>query len=264
MRQCARCKVSKAVDAFDVKNGTALKNCRLCLVRVKAYNARPDRKQARKKYNAQPHVIERHRIAHDTDEYRKRCFQYRHSIAGKIQVARQNAKPKAKANKQRYHASAKGQAAASRKTEKRRLDPALKLRNAVGTKIRKMVAGERIGSVTVSQYSDLSTGELLRCHLQSLFEPDMTFDNYGYGDNKWNVGHRIARAMYSNSPEDLKRCWSSLNLFPQWQKQNFALKIALPGDDELHKLQPIWPTAWPRMPTSDERVVYERAARGRA
>ena len=249
----------KSDSCFDSrKNGAKFKSCRRCLARIREYNMRPDRVQSRKAYNARPEVVERLRKAHDTDEYRQQCFEYRHSDAGKEQSRLQNRKPKSKMNKKRYDASQKGLAAKERKIQKRRDDPAAKLQNVVGIKMRKMLKGERTESVTLSKYSNLSTGESLRAHLESLFEPGMSFENYGYGPDKWNVGHRIARAMYTETTDDMKRCWHSKNLFPQWQNQNFALKAKLPPDEELLRFQDIWPNRWLHLPTSDERVMYER------
>lgn len=257
--RCGKCAKTLGMDCFDQKNdGTTKKSCRICLERARKFNMKPEQVAKRKKYYHRPEVKERVRLQHDTDEYRQRSYEYRHSDDGKEQTKRQNAKESAKQNKRRYADSEKGAQTAQRKIQKRRDDPEMKLKNAIGTKMRKMLAGERTSSVTVSKYSDLGTGKLLCEHLQSLFEANMSFDNYGYGPDKWNIGHRIARAMFTDSTEDMRRCWSSANLFPQWQSENFALKVRLPGDRELLKLQSIWPTRWTHLPTSQERVVYER------
>lgn len=65
----------------------------------------------------------------------------------------------------------------------------------------------------------------LSSHLESLFEEDMTWENYGRtsGSHWWEVGHRIpikAFRFSSLTDEEFCLCWSLQNLFPQWQKQN--------------------------------------------
>lgn len=259
MQRCSKCTKTLAADCFDqMVSGKIKKSCRVCLERARKFSMKPEQIAKRKAYYKQPEVVERVKIHQQSAQKKEYNYQYRHSAAGKASDARRNAKDSVKQNKKRYADSEKGAIAALRKTQKRRDNPETKLKNAIGTKMRKMLAGERTSSVTVSKYSNLGTGKLLCEHLKSLFEAGMSFENYGYGPDKWNIGHRIARAMYTDSTDDMRRCWSSANLFPQWQSENFALKVRLPSDRELLRLQSIWPTCWTHLPTSQERVMYER------
>lgn len=93
----------------------------------------------------------------------------------------------------------------------------------------------------------------------------MSYSNHGNGKNKWNIGHRIARAMYNhNLDEDVRRCWNSNNLFPQWWRSNLDASVKLPSDEELIRLRAYWPTSWnDQLPNTSMRKALEaRAKRG--
>ncbi len=56
-------------------------------------------------------------------------------------------------------------------------------------------------------------------HLESQFQPGMTWDNYG----QWHVDHKIPISSFNISSlecSDFKRCWSLENLQPLWAEDN--------------------------------------------
>lgn len=61
----------------------------------------------------------------------------------------------------------------------------------------------------------------LKAHLESLWQPGMTWENYGlYG---WHIDHVVPRAKLpftSETDENFKRCWALTNLQPLWAKDN--------------------------------------------
>ena len=68
--------------------------------------------------------------------------------------------------------------------------------------------------------------ELLGCglkhfkkHLESSFTEGMSWDNYGFGDDKWNIDHIIPLISAANEAELFKLCHFS-NLQPLWQINN--------------------------------------------
>jgi len=73
-------------------------------------------------------------------------------------------------------------------------------------------------SKTLNQYLGCSPVEFQN-HLESLFQPGMTWDNYGFGMNKWNIDHRIPLASASDI-EDLYKLSHYTNLQPMWQPEN--------------------------------------------
>ena len=59
----------------------------------------------------------------------------------------------------------------------------------------------------------------LICHLQSLFQPGMTWDNYG----EWQIDHKFPITSFNITDyicEDFKRCWALSNLQPMWAEEN--------------------------------------------
>lgn len=65
------------------------------------------------------------------------------------------------------------------------------------------------------------TIEELRLHLESQFQPGMTWANYG--KNGWEVDHIMPDCSFeysSASDSDFKKCWALNNLQPLWAKDN--------------------------------------------
>lgn len=58
-------------------------------------------------------------------------------------------------------------------------------------------------------------------HLQSLFKPGMTWENYG----KWHIDHKKPDSLFSYNTvydQEFKDCWSLNNLQPLWAKDNLS------------------------------------------
>ena len=59
----------------------------------------------------------------------------------------------------------------------------------------------------------------LKLHLESLFQPGMSWDNYG----EWHIDHIVPDSWFEyNSYQDssFKECWALANLQPLWAKDN--------------------------------------------
>ena len=87
----------------------------------------------------------------------------------------------------------------------------------VGHAIYKAIRKEKGGR----HWEDLTgytLSELIK-HLESLFTPGMTWDNYG----DWHIDHIIPRTLWKyQKPEDreFKQCWALCNLQPLWAWEN--------------------------------------------
>jgi hypothetical protein len=65
------------------------------------------------------------------------------------------------------------------------------------------------------------SSQQLRVRLEALFKPGMTWENHGYGDNKWHVDH--VRPVSKWPPDALPSEVNALsNLQPMWQHENFV------------------------------------------
>jgi hypothetical protein len=63
--------------------------------------------------------------------------------------------------------------------------------------------------------------EELKAHLESKFQPGMTWDNYG--SNGWEIDHIAPDSSFKYSSmqdETFIKCWSLENLQPLWAKDN--------------------------------------------
>lgn len=64
---------------------------------------------------------------------------------------------------------------------------------------------------------------ILREHLEKQFKEGMTWENYGYGNNKWHIDHIIGVCNFDLSKlEEQQKCFHYTNLQPLWQPENFA------------------------------------------
>jgi hypothetical protein len=65
------------------------------------------------------------------------------------------------------------------------------------------------------------TVEQLKAHLESKFQPDMTWENYG----DWHVDHKRPISNFnfnSHKDPDFRECWSLDNLQPLWGEENWS------------------------------------------
>jgi len=63
------------------------------------------------------------------------------------------------------------------------------------------------------------TVQELKSHLENLFQPGMSWENYG----KWEIDHIIPKCFFkfkTTKDVEFKYCWSLNNLQPLWKKDN--------------------------------------------
>lgn len=70
----------------------------------------------------------------------------------------------------------------------------------------------------LSQYLGCSV-EFLKQHLESQFWPEMSWNNYGFGEDKWHIDH-IVPISSANTVEELYKLCHFTNLQPLWQPDN--------------------------------------------
>lgn len=65
--------------------------------------------------------------------------------------------------------------------------------------------------------------EELRKHLESLWQPGMSWENYGKGKGRWNIDHRVPLCSFDLSArEQLQQACHYSNLQPLWEKDNLS------------------------------------------
>lgn len=102
--------------------------------------------------------------------------------------------------------------------KRREKDPAIKLRNSCSSLIRYILKGSKNNS-SILLYLPYTMQEL-KTHLESLWEPWMTWENYGMVSKlkrTWQIDHIVPQSLlpYSSmEDENFKKCWALENLRP--------------------------------------------------
>ena len=110
-------------------------------------------------------------------------------------------------------------AAQNKSHRKRMADVSYRLLAAIRRRLYKLLRG-----VNKSK----STQELLGCaieefkiYIESKWESEMTWENYGTGEGKWSLDHIIPCALFDfTKSEHRKRCFHFSNIQPMWSTTN--------------------------------------------
>lgn len=169
---------------------------------------------------------------------------------GKSQVYKAKNREKLAAKQREYHAEHKDQDNLTKRLwyldnkegcnerakaytyEKRENDVSFVLKERVSNGVRSVLGKKKTGKSTWAHLS--YTPDELRDHLENLFEPWMTWDNYGvyriedWSDNDqstwtWQIDHIIPHSTFHYETMDcdeFRECWALSNLRPLSAKQN--------------------------------------------
>lgn len=107
--------------------------------------------------------------------------------------------------------------------ERLRTDMNYRLHNYISRAIRKAIRKDHQSTFDILGYSM----DDLRQHLESLFQPGMSWQNYG---THWHIDHVVPKSWFKLDAEtgldeyELKWCWSLRNLQPMWMEENLKKK----------------------------------------
>jgi len=103
-------------------------------------------------------------------------------------------------------------------------------RNYLGSTLSNLIRTNCKRSKVMAPYLDCSLLEF-RKHIESLWLPSMSWDNYGYGYGKWNIDHIRGCNNFDLSYEkDRYICFNYLNLQPLWAVEHMSKsKILIPA-----------------------------------
>ncbi|MGR9056074.1 hypothetical protein ACU8NH_09210 [Rhizobium leguminosarum] len=109
-----------------------------------------------------------------------------------------------------------------RKDAKRFSTPSGRLKNAISAGVwRGLIKGAKAGKRTFEILG--YTVDDLKSHLEKLFQPGMTWDNYGKAG--WEVDHIVPVSSFTYETPDcpgFKSAWAISNLQPLWGPDNWA------------------------------------------
>lgn len=229
-KECSKCGVEKPADTehFNKKLDGLTSQCRPCRqeAKRKAWKRDADKINAKRRASRDDdeRAKDRARYAADPEKKRKsvRAWRKRNPDKRREIDARQyqKFKDKKKAQAKRWseeNAERKRQNLRAWYREKRRRDPAYRLRSAVSAYLYWCLKSGKNGRRTedILGYS-MAT---LRAHLERQFLPGMRWDNYG----EWHVDHIRPMASFdfqSANDAEFRACWSLANLRPLWAADN--------------------------------------------
>jgi hypothetical protein len=98
-------------------------------------------------------------------------------------------------------------------------NPIYKLRHSLRIRLKKAILNNHKSG---SAIKDLGCSiETFKKHIESIFQPGMSWDNWGQGLNKWNLDHIEPLFKFNlTDSEQLKKACYYLNLQPLWQKDH--------------------------------------------
>ncbi len=146
------------------------------------------------------------------EDYRKRYYiKNRELLLKKQKIARQNLTPEKKRER-----TAKT-VAYSR--NRRKIDPSYRLQKKLRNRIQAELKGTKKSKSTL-ELLGCSISELER-HLESQFQPGMTWDNHSF--EGWHIDHiRPCASFDLSNPDEQKTCFHYTNLQPLWAKDNLS------------------------------------------
>jgi len=259
--RCPKCKRELALEHFQAKRTSKIcKQCGDC-------RAKADVRCARHK-NKDPVAYRAKQIAwlktEKGKEYKQRESDQNTTEDGRAHsralyaIQKETSRHKLKIKSPAFKKKRKERHA--REWEKTKASPGNKLVQYIQVAICGCLDGRRTLSSKIEDNTEFKSTQEIMLHFSSQFEEGMTWEQHSH--QGWNIGHRIAKNHYDFSiDEDLKRCWKSANLFPQWATGptgNCAMYTKFPPEEELLKLRHCWPTSWnDQLPSSDARRAME-------
>lgn len=182
----------------------------------------------RKCYRQQPHVKKREKACRDNNlDYYREYWRKRNSTPEQqIYNKERNAlfyaqnKESISERKQAYRQRRKhsiNRRTGSYQIERRQVDCVFRLRCILRSRLSHAVRGNyKAGSAIKDLGCSISD---LKLHLESKFQPGMSWDNYGH--KGWHIDHIIPLSSFDLSdPEQLKKACHYSNLQPLWAKDN--------------------------------------------
>jgi len=235
MKECSKCKIKKNIDEFGkdkrLKSGlkSFCKECRKKYIeknrdkirvcskktylkyREKILNEnkiwREANKEYRKEYGKEYYENNKEKIKKQGKEYREEHKDY---FSEKNKQWREENYEKRKKYKNEWN------------NKKRKGDICFKLRDNISSSIRKIL---KKNNSSKREYSVLKflpfTIQQLKVHLESQFEPWMSWNNHGVymvgGERKWHIDHIIPHSNFYYETMDcevFQKCWALENLRP--------------------------------------------------
>ena len=124
-------------------------------------------------------------------------------------------------------------------TTRRENDPQFKIAGNLRNRLNNAI---KISSKSGSAIRDLGCSiENLKEHLESKFQPGMTWDNYGKGIGKWQIDHIIPLSAFDlTDRQHIVLACNYLNLQPLWREDNLRKGANFPLENKPRESPLLW------------------------
>ena len=110
-----------------------------------------------------------------------------------------------------------------------------KIRSCIGTRIRLALKGKRKSQKTI-QLLGCNISEFVK-YIENLWKEKMSWNNYGFGHDRWVLDHIIPCAAFDlSSPTEQEKCFHYSNIQPLWWIDNQIKSDLLPSGQRARKL----------------------------
>lgn len=215
VKTCTKCGVSKPISEFgkDKYTKTGIGPHCLSCKRIAVEAWREGNPEKVKAYSAKRH---REKKTEANAYSLKWYYDHREEILARKKKERLNNIDEARSKERREAA-------------KRRETPKGKLENAIRAGIHRGITSKSKSGRITFEILGYTPEELMR-HLERLFQPGMTWQNFGKGG--WHVDHKVPLSAHNyETPDDIdfKRAWSLENLQPLWEQDNLKKNAKIEG-----------------------------------
>lgn len=228
-KRCAKCKQNKAVTEFyrnRTKHDGRDAYCRPCraIAAKQSRLANLEKRQERDRSWSAEHAEQRRAAsrryyARHKDKYRARYERDRAALLEQQRRYREVNREKARATSRRwYHRNP------ARGKQRLAADPQARLANALRKRLNMAV---RRGCKAGSAVADLGcTIAALKVRFEAMFEPGMTWENYG----DWHIDHIVPLVTFDlTDRQQLLRACHYTNLQPLWREANLRKGAKIAG-----------------------------------
>ncbi len=229
-KKCSKCKEIKKISdfSFSKTRNSYLSKCKPCrVIDTKISLSKPEIKLKKQNY------MKQYNKEYNKNNYIKKYHKEYHKKYPQILTPEQKERKKEYRKRNKEHIKL----IMREYFRKRRKIPIHKINYSMSSAIRKILGKSKNGRKweTLVGY----TKNDLEKHLESLFLFGMSWDNYGYGHEKWVVDHILPKELFEyNSPTDkqFEICWSLKNLQPLWHIENDKKSDYLPDGRRARNL----------------------------
>ena len=226
-KTCTKCGETKDIDEFyrDRRKRIGRRSrCKSCCADYQRAYEQTERGRAVRKVYAQSEARRAWKKAYNRSEKAKE-MQRAWETSAKGRSKRKSYQPSEKALARKrarsdvYRKSDSGKAVLRAYQKKRRAsDPAYRLRSNISSMACNALRAAGRSKAGQSTFAHLPYApQELREHLESLWEPWMTWDNYGREPGNWTIDHIVPQSSFRyTSLEDpqFRECWALTNLRP--------------------------------------------------